>query len=72
MQRDDGVADRLAHPPHLALATLVQDDLDDALPAGGVQHAHAGRRRAAPVELDAARQAGAPSRTVTAPRTVAS
>ena len=59
VQREHVVPDRLAHAAHLALAALVQHDLDDALPARGAQHAHAGRRRAPPVQLHARRRAAA-------------
>src|SRR4051812_7696718 len=43
-----GVADRLAHPAHLAVAPLVQRQLE----AAGRQTAHASRRGRAVVELD--------------------
>ena len=46
------MADRLEHPPHLALAPLLQHELH----AVGRQAADAGRRRHAVVELDALAQ----------------
>ncbi len=52
------VADGLAHAAHLALAALVEDDLDHALPGQCPQDAHAGLRGAAPVQLDAGGQRG--------------
>ena len=47
------MADGLAHAPHLALAALVQHDLDDARAARRAQHAHPRRRSAPAVQLDA-------------------
>ena len=51
-QLDDAMADRLAHPPHLALAALV----DRQLELVRAEQAHVGRRGAAVVELDALAQ----------------
>ena len=52
------VADGLAHAAHLALAALVEDDLDHALPGRRAQDAHASGRGAAPVQLDAGGERG--------------
>ena len=48
VQPADAVADRLAHPAHLAVAALVQDELE----AGCAEAADAGRRRHAVLQLD--------------------
>ena len=48
VQPPDAVADRLAHPPHLTVAALVQDELE----AGRAEPADAGGRRHPVLELD--------------------
>ena len=59
-----GMADRVAHPPHLALAALAQHELEPVAPAG----ARLGRRGAAVVELDAPRAGPAARARPTGPR----
>ena len=49
MQPPDAMADRLAHPAHLAVAALVEDELE----AGRTEPAHARGRREPVLELDA-------------------
>ena len=62
MQRHHGVPDRLDHAPHLAVAPLVQDELDDRrVPA---HQAHLGGRGRAVVEHHAVRGAAARPRGV--------
>ena len=51
-QLDDAMADRLAHPPHLALAALVDRQLELVC----AEQAHVGRRRAPVGELHAGAQ----------------
>ena len=51
-RRSTGMADRLAHAPHLAVAALVDRDAQEA----GVEQRDLGRRGAAVVELDALAQ----------------
>ena len=53
VQPADAVTDRLAHPPHLAVAALVEHELE----AGRAEPADARRRRDAVLELDALREA---------------
>ena len=53
VQADDRVADRLAHPLHLVLAALVEDELDPVR----AEAARACRRGAAVLELDALTEA---------------
>ncbi len=54
------MADRLAHAAHLAVAALVDDDLDARWSRRALlHHAHPGRRGRAVVELDALAQRGA-------------
>ena len=71
-QPHDRVADRLAHLPHLVGAALVDGDRQHrlvAVPAAhGVDDAHIRRRGPAPVDDDAAREAGERTR-VRRPRT---
>ena len=54
VERDDRVADRLDHAPHLAIAALVEDELDGR--RRGPDERDLGGRRRAVVEHDAARE----------------
>ena len=49
----DGMAHRFAHPPHLAVAALVDDDLQGRTGRGRLGEMGFGRSGAAVVEVDA-------------------